>query len=213
MSEKKVKIDSGATLQSYLSAVVAEGVKSALHQKALTEKDKQSAMASSGQGGGESSGGGLDDLFGGSEGGHGGEEEQTSSKTMDDESEKLKDGDIKPKDIVDKLNTIRSGRSFKDSSVSSSMEEYINSLSTAEKTALMAFLKGIAQIVTGEIPAQQASDPGDNPADVKMDKTNEPRVFHKKPNVIKGGGQSSGGSKQAPAEDTTAPAPITPKRR
>lgn len=218
MSEKKVKLSSGGSLQAFLSAVIDEGVKSALHQKALNEKEKQSSMASNSQGGGESSGGGLDDLFGGggdSGGDEGGGDEDTSSKTMDDETEKLKDGDIKPKDIVDKLNTIRSGRSFKDSAVSSSMEEYINSLSTAEKTALMAFLKGIAQIVTGEIQAGQASDPGDQPADVKMDKTNEPQVFHKKPNVIKGGGggPSGGAGKSAPAEDTSAPAPITPKRR
>lgn len=217
MSEKKVKLSSGGSLQAFLSAVIDEGVKSALHQKALTEKEKQSAMASSGQGGGESSGGGLDDLFGGSDDGggdEGGSDEDTFSKTMDDETEKLKQGDIKPKDIVEKLNAIRSGRSFKDSSVSSSMEEYINSLSKAEKTALMAFLKGIAQIVTGEIPAQQASDPGDNPADVQMDKQNEPQVFHKKPNVIKGaGGPSGGAGKSVPAEDTSAPAPITPKRR
>lgn len=212
MSEKKIKLSTGGSLQAFLSAVIDEGVKSALHQKALNEKEKQVAMASRGQGGGESSGGGVDDLFGGGDDGEGGEED-TSSKTMDDESEKLKQGDIKPKDIVDKLNAIRSGRSFKDSSVSSSMEEYIESLSKAEKVALMAFLKGIAQIVTGEIPAQQASDPSDQPADVKMDKTNEPQVFHKKPNVIKGGGQSSGGGKKPSAEDTTAPAPIIPKRR
>lgn len=208
MSDKKVKLNSGGSLQAFLNAVIDEGVKSALHQRALNEKEKQMAAASSNGGGGESSGGGVDDLFGG----EGGGEEDTSSKTMDDESEKLKQGDIKPKDIVDKLNAIRSGRSFKDSSVSTSMEEYINSLSKAEKVALMAFLKGIAQIVTGEIPAQHASDPGDAPADVQMDKTNEPQVIHKKPNVIKGGSGSSGG-KKASAEDTTAPAPITPKRR
>lgn len=211
MSEKKVKLNSGGSLQAFLSAVIDEGVKSALHQRALIEKEKQAATASSFGGGGESSGGGVDDLFGGS--GDEGEEEETPSKTMDDESEKLKQGDIKPKDIVDKLNAIRSGRSFKDSSVSSSMEEYINSLSKAEKVALMAFLKGIAQIVTGEIPAQQASDPSDKPADVKMNKANEPEVFHKKPNVIKGAPGAGGGSKKPPAEDTTAPAPITPKRR
>lgn len=212
MSEKKVKLSSGTSLQAFLSAVIDEGVKSALHQRALTEKEKQAATASSFRGGEKSSEGGVDDLFGGSEGDEG-EEEETSSKAMDDETEKLKQGNIKPKDIVDKLNAIRSGRSFKDSSVSSSMEEYINSLSKAEKVALMAFLKGIAQIVTGEIPAQQASDPGDKPADIKMDKTNEPEVFHKKPNVIKGGGGSSGGNKKAPVEDTTAPVPITPKKR
>lgn len=215
MSDKKVKLNTAGSLSAFLDHVFEEGVKSSLHQKALTEKEKQSATVASTGGGGDSSGGGGGGLFDDDESGHQGGEEKTS-KTMDDETEKLKDGEIKPKDIVDKLNSIRSGKSFKDSAVSSSMEQYINSLSKPEKVALLAFLKGIAQIVTGEVPAQAAQDPSDNPADVKMDKGNEPKVIHKKPNVIKGGAQTpaSGAQQKKPsAEDTTAPAPITPKRR
>lgn len=206
-TQKTVKISTAKGLRSYLDDVFQEGVKSALHQKTLSEKEKQVAL--SGDKDEEKSDHDNDSLFGG-DGGDGGDKK--SSKTMDDETEKLKQGDIKPKDIVDKLNSIRSGRSFHDSAVSSAMESYIDSLSKAEKVALMAFLKGIAQIVTGEISGQNASDPSDKPADVKMDKTNEPKTIHKKPNVIRGGG---GGSKQKSggAEDTSAPAPITPKRR
>lgn len=218
-AEKKVRINSGPTLHSFLSKVMDEGIKSALAQKALTEKEKQSALAPSQQGGGDSSGGDVDDLFGGGGGGGDDEgEENTSSKTMDDETEKLQGGEIKAKDVVDKLNSIRSGKSFKDSAVSSSMEEYIDSLSKPEKVALLAFLKGIAQIVTGEVPAQSAEDPSDAPADVKMQKGDKEQVVHKQPNVIKGGG-GNGGQQKKPAnnaqgaEDTSAPAPITPKRR
>ena len=220
MSDKKVKLNTAGSLKAFLSHVMDEGVKSALAQRALTEKEKQGAFSSNGSEDEESSGGGSSDLFGGDDDASGGGEEEqgSSSKTMDDETEKLKGGDIKPKDIVDKLNSIRSGKSFKDSAVSSSMEEYIGSLSKPEKVALLAFLKGIAQIVTGEVPAQNASDPGDSPSDVKMDKGNTPKVVHKKPNVIKGGSQqpSSGGNNgQTPvsAEDTSAPAPITPRKR
>lgn len=222
-SEKKVRINSGDTLFSFLSKVMDEGIKSALAQKALTEKEKQSALAPSQQGGGDSSGGGVDDLFGGGgdsgDSNDGGDEENTSSKTMDDETEKLQGGEIKAKDVVDKLNSIRSGKSFKDSAVSSSMEEYIDSLSKPEKVALLAFLKGIAQIVTGEVPAQNAEDPSDSPSDVKMQKGDKQQVVHKQPNVIKGGG-GNGQPQKKPvntgaggAEDTSAPAPITPKRR
>ena len=215
MSEKKIKLNTVGSLNAFLRHVMDEGVKSALHQKALLEKEKQSSMVGSSAEDDESSGGDGGALFDDSDD-SGDDEKSTSSKTMDDEMEKLKQGDIKPKDIVEKLNSIRSGRSFKDSAVSGPMEEYIGSLSKAEKVALMAFLKGIAQIVTGEVSAQQASDPGDKPADIKMDKANEPHVFHKKPNVIKGGAQSvSSGApkKKAPAEDSSAPAPIVPKRR
>ncbi len=214
MTTSKVKLTSGTSLQSFLSHVIDEGVKSALAQRALTEKEKQSATGTTSGGGEESSGGDVDDLFGGGDSGEEDSEESSSSKTMDDETEKLKQGDIKPRDITDKLNSIRSGKSFKDSYVSQAMDEYIGSLSKAEKVALMAFLKGIAQIVTGEVPAKNASDPGDKPADIQMDKTNEPETFHKQPNIIKGQSKpSSGGSKKAPAEDTSAPAPITARRR
>jgi len=130
---------------------------------------------------------------------------------MDDEESKLKRGDIKPKDIVERLNTIRSGKSFKDSVVAKAMDDYIGSLSRPERVALLAFLKGIAQIVTGDVPGQAAEDPSDHPADVQMTKHGEAghdqqRAVHVKPTV-------SASSKARPAEDDSPPAPIVPKRR
>ena len=217
MSETTTKrLDTGSSLQAYLGDLFETGVKSALSQRALTEKEKQVATAGAGapSGGDEND---VDDLFGA--GGGGDDEGSHTSKTMDDEQEKLQSGDIKAKDIIEKLNSIRSGKSFKDSAVSKAIDDYINSLSKPEKVALMAFAKGIAQIVTGEIPAQNAEDPHQHPSDVKMDKTNEPHVVHKRPNVIQGAGNSGGGQapvkrKGPPEEDTTPPhAPITPKRR
>lgn len=215
---KTLVLKDGTSLSSFLTQVIDEGMKSALAQKALTEKEKQDATVSSMGGDKDSSGDGGDDLFGGSGDGEGSEddssEESTSSKTMDDETEKLQKGDIEPKDIVDKLNAIRGGKSFKDSTVANSMEEYIGSLSKAEKVALMAFLKGISQIVTGEVPSQDAADPSDSPSDVKMQKGEPKDVKHVQPNVIKG--KAPGGEQEKPksgAEDTSAPAPITPKKR
>lgn len=201
MSADPMKIISGRGLKAYLDSVIEQGVKSTLARKAITEKERQAAASPAKDD--------ADSLFGSDDDGP-----ERPSKTMDDETEKLKQGDIKPKDIVEKLNSIRSGRSFKDSAVSSAMEEYIDSLAKPEKVALMAFLKGIAQIVTGEVTAQKASEPSDSPAGVHMDKSNEPSVVHKKPNVIKSVARSpKKGSTGAPVEDTTAPAPITPKRR
>jgi hypothetical protein len=223
-AEKTVKITSGKTLRSFLDQVIGEGVKSALAQKAMNEKEKQQAAA--GGGGGSD----VDSLFGDDEGGtdkpagdEGGEqpdeqpEAPHASKTMDDETEKLQKSEVKVKDIVEKMNAIRSGKSFKDSAVSKAMDEWIGSLSKTERVALFAFLRGIAQIVTGEIPGKQAEDPGKHPSDVKMDKTNEPHTVHKKPNVIAGPSRDAEPVKngKAPEEDTRAPtpAPITPKRR
>lgn len=206
-SDKKIRLNTGRSLSDFVSGVFEEGIKSALHRKSLTEKEKQDSVVSASQNGSNSQDGSSD--------GSGDDEEgSNSSKTMDDEQEKLASGeDIKPKDIVDKLNSIRSGRSFKDSSVSSSMEEYIQSLSNAERVALLAFLKGIAQIVTGEISANQAEEPGEHPSDVHMDKSNEPKTFHKKPNVIKGSPAGNSKKSSGGAEDTSAPAPIVPKKR
>ena len=209
MADQKVKINSGTSLSAFLSSVIEEGVKSALAQKALTEKEKQDTTSNS-----------LDSLFGGdsSEGGDENDSgsddagDQVSSKTMDDETEKLQKGEIQAKDVVEKLNSIRGGKSFKDEHVSKAMEEYVDSLAKAEKVALLAFLNGIAQIVTGTVQGNQAEEPSEHPADVKMQKGDGPeKIRHLDPNVIKSGPKPKHATHSA--EDTSAPAPITPKRR
>ncbi len=214
MSED-VKLTTPKSVRALLEAVIQEGMKNALHQKALQEKEKQAAL-SGGSGDSGSEDDGISDLFGGGDSGGGeGEEKQPeqSSKTGDDEQEKLASGDVETKDIVEKLNSIRSGKSFKDESVKGPMDQYITSLSTAEKTALLAFLKGIAQIVTGEISAQQAEDPTKHPADVQMQKGEKKQVKHIQPNVIKGNVPKK--QQGSETEDTSAPvsAPITAKKR
>ena len=139
-------------------------------------------------------------------------QEATSSKTQDIEKEKLKKGEIDTKDIVDKLNTIRSGKSFKDSQISSKLDEYVKSLSTAEKTALLAFLKGLSQIVTGEIEPEKAVDPSDKPSDVEMKKdSGGPTKRTIKPSVIKAP-EKEKTNKKPSSEDTSGPVPITPKK-
>ncbi len=221
MSETKIKLRTAASLGSFLDNVISESVKSGLHQKALQEKEKQQQASGGGsQGGGDNSSdddGDDTDLFGDDNSGGGeGDEKTTSSKTMDastdDDKETLEQGDVEPKDVIDKLNAIRSGKSFKDEEINSAMDQYINSLSKAEKTALLAFLKGIAQIVTGEIPAQNATEPDSNPADVHMKKGPEAaKTKHIQPNVIKASAPKT--KVKGGAEDTSGPVPITPKKK
>lgn len=133
--------------------------------------------------------------------------------------------------VVDKLNAIRSGRSFRDSSVKGAMEQYFEKLGDAEKSALLTFLKGISQIVTGEVQGQQAVDPNDKTPGVQMNKSSAPpaqnnpapasapqgsakSVGRKVKNVTvvrppsRGPGVPAKGS-----EDTSAPSPIRPKSR
>ena len=140
-------------------------------------------------------------------------EDQLNVPGNNDE-EAIKGGEINSKIIIDKLNTIRAGKSFKDSVVNSQMEEYLTNLSKDEKTALFVFTKAIAQIVTGEVNAANVVDPGEPPADLSIKKGNS------------GGG--SGGSvvissvsvktkspganaKPDKEEDTSGPAPIKAK--
>lgn len=216
MADKKIALKTAASLGTFLDGVIQESMKSALHQKALQEKEKQTAASGGTQGGGDNSGGGdggVSDLFGSGDsgGGDGGGEEDTSSKTMDDETEKLEKGEVEPKDVIDKLNAIRSGKSFKDDKVNAAMDEYVGSLSKAEKTALLAFLKGIAQIVTGEVPGQQAVDPESKPAHISMEKGDQKKVKHIEPNVIKASPPKE--KAKTGTEDTSGPVPITPKKK
>ena len=179
--DKQTKSQARTSLSKAIDDIVRESLKSSLYQNAVDEKEKQKKMMGEDEDifsdEGESEGDSKSDK---------GSDEETSSKTIDDEKEKLKKGDIKPKDIVDKLNTIRSGKSFKDSAIATKLDEYVESLSKAKKVALLAFLKGLAQIVTGEIEADTATNPADPDPDVKMKKgAGEKKVKTIKPNVIR----------------------------
>lgn len=198
--EKTVKIESGKSLSQLIEKIVKESIKSKLHRNAEDEKSKQKEVI-----------GEEDDESEGTEQSE--PQEDTSSKSVDAEKEKLKKGEIEPKDIVDKLNAIRSGKSFKDDAIASKLDEYVNSLSKAEKVALLAFLKGLSQIVTGEVEAEVATDPADPDPAVKMKKgAGEKQTKSIKPNVIKAP-EKEKTEKKPSSEDTSGPVPITPKKK
>lgn len=199
-------IRTGALLGDVLGRLLAEdGIKANLARQGLSEKDSQDATAAA-------LAGGMDDGVTDDDGA----EDGTPSKTMDADAEELKTGEVSFDNIVGKLNAIRSGRSFRDDDIKHAMEAYVKSLKKPERVALLAFLKGIAQIVTGEVPGQQAVDPADP----------EPAVAMKKNGVDSGKGQGSGGQQRrsikpnvvvkksggAPspkkAEDASPPVPI-----
>lgn len=172
-----------------------DSVKQAMYQRALQEKENQEKVASSLE----------SDLD---------EADEKSSKTFDDDYESLKKGEVTSEEIIEKLNNIRAGRSFKDENVKESMEEYVDSLAKAEKTALLAFLKGISQIVTGEIPGPEAVEPSEDPSNIKMQKgAGEPKVKHIKPNIIRVQKPEEEKKKTKSPEDTSGPVPITPKKK
>jgi len=172
------------TIDSYIANVIEESLKATLQKRALQEKEKQDAVS------GEKS-----------------EETQASGE----EVEKLKKGDITVEDVIEKLNSIRSGKSFNDEDVKAALAKYFDGLEEAEQVALLAFLKGISQIVTGEVSATQAVEPGDKPVDIEMKKTSGPQKVSIKPNVIKAPDIDK--NKKPSAEDASGPVPITPKKK
>ncbi len=106
---------------------------------------------------------------------------QQSLESQDDEEKdnEEKDSNVHDKDedevsitidsIVTRLNSIRSGRSFKDSDVNDEMEHYFNELDDAEKLALYAFLSGISEIVAGGEQGEDANEPTDAKVKMKTD--------------------------------------------
>jgi len=79
---------------------------------------------------------------------------------------------ITPEDIVERLNIIRSGRSTKDLDVKKELEDYIAQFTEEEKTALLAFLEGLGQILTSGVDSIDAADPKD-PYDLQIKRSAE----------------------------------------
>ena len=63
--------------------------------------------------------------------------------------------------VIDKLNALRGGRSLKDKDVKESFEQYFEGLSKSERQSLLAFLTGIAQILSGVEKGAEALEPKD----------------------------------------------------
>lgn len=129
----------------------------------------------------------------------------------------LQKGQITFEMVIEKLNSIRSGRSFKDEQISAQMTQYFEALNDNEKLALYAFFKGISQIVTADIAAAQAPSP--QKASIEMETRDSGTAS------VEGGGASrmikptivSASSQSAPqlrgVENVAPPTFITPKQR
>jgi hypothetical protein len=131
-----------------------------------------------------------------------------SAPPVDDSDEVQKE--ITVDSVIERLNAIRAGKSFKDDAVYAQMEKYFAELKEPERAALDAFLKGISQIITGAVEGEAAAEPKDPPVNVQMTKTD--KVKHVKPNVISKGEPSSS-EPNSNKEDTSAPAPVIAKKR
>jgi len=75
---------------------------------------------------------------------------------------------MEPEDIAKMLNIIRAGKSLKDPEVKERFDIWWDALAPPEKIALKGFLDGIAQIITGDTSAEDASSPSAAPYNVQM---------------------------------------------
>jgi len=81
--------------------------------------------------------------------------------------------------IIDKLNALRGGKSLKDPDVKESFEQYFEGLSTSERQTLLAFMTGIAQILTGVEKGSEALEPKDIGVKTKAQKTDSQKIPEK----------------------------------
>lgn len=189
-------------LKSLLKKVAESSLTAELERHALQEKDKQDALASASQ-----------PEQAQQQTQPGDETSNVDNQPKDDNVEKSNDEEkeVDLQMIIDKLNTIRSGHSFKDEVVGLEMKRYFEDLEPSERMALYAFLKGISQIVTGVIDGEDAMEPNDAPdPGVKITpKTDNNAKAPSGMKVIK----HVSSEKKSGAENNASPVPITPKKR
>jgi len=82
--------------------------------------------------------------------------------------EKLPDV-LEPESIIKSINVIRSGNSLKDPGVQERFGTYFDKLTPPEKIALKGFLDGLAQVIAGDVPGEEATSPEKPPYNVSME--------------------------------------------
>lgn len=135
---------------------------------------------------------------------------EDSSEKKDDKSS-LKSGEVTVDQIIDKINTIRAGKSFRDGEIKMSLRSYFDTLDKAERVALLAFLKGISQVVSGEVPGERALEPSDPDPQVRMKKSTGSYKVSVTPKINMSQPRRKEQKKKG-FEDTSAPSPIKVKK-
>lgn len=91
---------------------------------------------------------------------------RTSKKLADPPEKILKNPQYT--DVAQKINTLRGGSSLRSKPISSSVQDYVKSLTSAEKAALLTYLTNLSQIMAPVKKAGEVKDPSDVGIDVKF---------------------------------------------
>ena len=66
---------------------------------------------------------------------------------------------VKPEQIINLLNMMRSGKSTKDAEVQKSLKGYFQGMDAGERQALFIMMSGLSQILAGGVEGEEAPDP------------------------------------------------------
>ena len=99
------------------------------------------------------------------------EEETKESDPIDSEEEAMTT--VSFDSVIDRINTLRAGRSTKDKEIKKSLEDYYNKLDENERIVLKIFLEELSEILGGEIDGVNAKDPSDPPEKFKITSAEE----------------------------------------
>ena len=102
---------------------------------------------------------------------------------------------VKAGDIVDLLNTMRSGKTLKDEQVRKNFQAYFDALSGSERVALFSFTQAIADIIAGENTEEDIKNqPQPEDLGVEISKDDAPEPSTKKAKKAKGENKKDDGS-------------------
>jgi len=96
------------------------------------------------------------------------DEEEASGDELEDEGEESSDTDASPEEfgvsfdsVMTAINTLRAGRSLKDTTIKDETSAYYDRLDDPERKVLLLFLKQLSEILSGALEGSAATDPSD----------------------------------------------------
>jgi hypothetical protein len=96
------------------------------------------------------------------------EEEETGEAEESPSEDDFVDSGVSFDSITRAINSLRAGKSLKDSGVKKQAADYYDKLSESERKALFVFLEALSEIITGQIKGKEAQDPSEPPVSISF---------------------------------------------
>ena len=129
--------------------------------------------------------------------------DQDKSPAIEDEEDAMTT--VSFDSVIDRINTLRAGRSTKDKEIKRSLEDYYNKLDENERVVLKIFLEELSEILGGEIDGASAKEPSDPPDKFKITSAEEDADAEAEADAEKTAPSSDDDELFGDEEDTTPP--------